>query len=299
MNNKKALVIDGNSLMYRMFYATKNLADYAVMNNIIPVNAVKLMLETCLKLHNQNYDYCLVAFDYGKKTFRHNQFKEYKDGRQQMPIELVNQIPLIKKSLEMIGFKHIALQDYEADDLIGTFCNLMSKNSIHVDVYSSDKDMLQLVNDFTYVHLIKSGLTNIIINTVDNFSNLNFGLTPNQIIDYKAIVGDKSDNICGVKGIGEKTGIELLVKYKSLENIYKNLNLLSKSLQTKFIDSKENAEIFQKIIAINCNVQSDIFSEIENFKINQIDTNALKNFLHEYKIKNLEKYLLSEQIKLF
>lgn len=299
MNNKKALVIDGNSLMYRMFYATKNLADYAVMNNIIPVNAVKLMLETCLKLRNQNYDYCLVAFDHGKKTFRHNQFKEYKDGRQQMPIELVNQIPLIKKSLEMIGFKHIALQDYEADDLIGTFCNLMSKNSIHVDVYSSDKDMLQLVNDFTYVHLIKSGLTNIIINTVDNFSNLNFGLTPNQIIDYKAIVGDKSDNICGVKGVGEKTGIELLVKYKSLENIYKNLNLLSKSLQTKFIDSKENAEIFQKIIAINCNVQSDIFSEIENFKINQIDTNALKNFLHEYKIKNLEKYLLSEQIKLF
>lgn len=299
MNNKKALVIDGNSLMYRMFYATKNLADYAIMNNIIPVNAVKLMLETCLKLRNQNYDYCLVAFDYGKKTFRHNQFKEYKDGRQQMPIELVNQIPLIKKSLEMIGFKHIALQDYEADDLIGTFCSLMSKNSIHVDVYSSDKDMLQLVNDFTYVHLIKSGLTNIIINTVDNFSNLNFGLTPNQIIDYKAIVGDKSDNICGIKGVGEKTGIELLVKYKSLENIYKNLNLLSKSLQTKFIDSKENAEIFQKIIAINCNVQSDIFSEIENFKINQIDTNALKNFLHEYKIKNLEKYLLSEQIKLF
>lgn len=299
MNNKKALVIDGNSLMYRMFYATRKLAEYAVMNNIIPVNAVKLMLETCLKLRNQNYDYCLVAFDYGKKTFRHEQFKEYKDGRHQMPIELVNQIPLIKKSLEMIGFMHIALQDYEADDLIGTFCNLMSKNQIHVDVYSSDKDMLQLVNEYTYVHLIKSGLTNIVINTIDNFSNLNFGLKPNQIIDYKAIVGDKSDNICGIKGVGEKTGIELLIKYKSLENIYQNLNLLSKSLQTKFIESKEEAKIFQQIVAINCNVQSDIFSEVQNFKINQINTNALRQFLLEYKINNLEKYLVSEQTRLF
>lgn len=299
MNNKKALVIDGNSLMYRMFYATRNLAEYAVANNIVPVNAVKLMLEKCLKLRNQNYDYCLVAFDYGKKTFRHEQFKEYKDGRHQMPIELVNQIPLIKKSLEMIGFMHIALQDYEADDLIGTFCNLMSKNGIHVDVYSSDKDMLQLVNQYTYVHLIKNSSTNDVINTIDNFSNLNNGLTPKQIIDYKAIVGDKSDNICGVKGVGEKTGIDLLLKYQSLDNIYQNLESLSKSLQTKFIESKEKAQMFREIIAINCCVNHEIFNQIDNFKINQIDINSLKQFLYEYKINNLEKYLVSEQTKLF
>ncbi|MDE5617450.1 MAG: 5'-3' exonuclease [Ureaplasma sp.] len=299
MTSKKALVIDGNSLMYRMFYATKNLSDYAIMHNIIPVNAVKLMLETCLKLRNQNYDYCLVAFDYGKKTFRHEQFKNYKDGRHQMPTELVNQIPLIKQSLEMIGFVHVALQDYEADDLIGTFCNLMSKNEIHVDVYSSDKDMLQLVNKYTYVHLIKSGLTNIVINTADNFANLNNGLSPSQIIDYKAIVGDKSDNICGIKGVGEKTGIELLIKYQTFDNIYANLESLSKSLQTKFLDSKKEAEMFKKIIAINCNVNFDLFNEINNFKINSIDIESLKKFLSEYKINNLEKYLITEQTKLF
>lgn len=302
MVNKKAVVIDGNSLMYRMFYATYNLAEYAVNNNLIPVNAVKLMIETCYKIKQLNYDYCFVAFDHDKKTLRHEIFQDYKLGRKKMPPELVTQIPLIKEALLILGFNILSLTGIEADDLIGSFCNLMNQKNVLVDVYSSDKDMLQLVNDNTYVHLIKTGLTNTIIYTPENFSNLFFGLKPNQIPDYKGIVGDKSDNLVGIKGIGDKTGLKLILTYGSLENIYLNINKLSKSEQQKFIEYKETAMLCKKLATIDIHCLTDEYNETF-FSSKAVDKKAMLAFLKEYKIGGLNKYFELEnevdQIMLF
>lgn len=286
---KTAVVLDGNSLMYRMFYATIKLSQYAVDNNLVPVNAVKLMLETCLKVRQSNYDYCLVAFDHGKKTFRHDIMAEYKEGRKEMPKELLMQIPLIKESLQLIGFNILSLEGIEADDIIGSFTKIMTDNKIHVDIYSSDKDMLQLVSDLSYVHLIKTGITNTTIYTINNFANLTAGLSPKQIPDYKGIVGDKSDNLSGVKGIGEKTGTDLIIKYHSLEDIYNNLDKLSLNLRDKFENYKQQALVCKSIATIKTTVLDGQL--IDNFVMKNIDQPSISNFLKKYKINGLTKYL--------
>lgn len=298
MNKKRAVAIDGNSLMYRMFYATSNLADYALNNNLTPVNAVKLMLEACLKIKNSNYDYCLVAFDYSKKTLRHDVYKDYKLGRKQMPEALVLQIPLIKESIQMCGFNIMSVEGIEADDLIGSFVKIMNENDIHVDIYSSDKDMLQLVNELTYVHLIKTGLSNIVINTIDNFENLNNGLKPSQISDYKGIVGDKSDNLLGVSGIGEKTGISLLQKYSNLENIYNNINELTKAQQEKFNNSKDIAFMCKSLATIDKNFFNNKH-QISDFLFKDFQIETIESFLTKYKINGLNKYLPKKQLNIF
>lgn len=297
---KKAVVIDGNSLMYRMFYATYNLAEYAINNNLIPINAVKLMIETCYKIKKLNYDYCFVAFDHDKKTLRHEIFQDYKLGRKKMPPELASQIPLIKEALNILGFNILSLPKIEADDLIGSFCNLMNKKNVLVHVYSSDKDMLQLVNNNTHIHLIKTGITNTIIYTQENFSNLFFGLQPHQIPDYKGIVGDKSDNLTGIKGIGEKTGLKLILNFGSLENIYQNINKLSRSEQEKFIEYRETALLCKQLATIDINCLTNEY-DVNFFKAKEINNKAMINFLRKYKIGGLNKYFLidEDQIILF
>ncbi|GAA5414575.1 5'-3' exonuclease [Ureaplasma ceti] len=293
----KAVVIDGNSLTYRMFYATYNLAVYATEHNLYPVNALKLMMETCFKIKESgNYDYCLVAFDYGKKTFRHETFSDYKAGRKAMPQELVQQMPLIQEALQLMGFNVIKQEGIEADDFIGSFSKLMSENHVQVDVYSSDKDMLQLVNAFTSVYLIKSGLKDIQIHTLANFAELNYGLRPNQVPDFKGVVGDSSDNLAGVKGIGIKTGIKLLLKYDSLENIYNNLSELTVTNQKKFNESKEMALMCKQLATIDCQQLTDL--SVRDFEFKKVNNAALLQMMDQYKINGLKKYLKEEQAQI-
>ena len=297
---KRAVVIDGNSLTYRMFYATYNLAQYAVEHNFQPVNALKLMIDTCFKIKTTgNYEYCLIAFDYGKKTFRHETYEEYKAGRKSMPQELVTQMPLVQESLKLMGYNVLSREGIEADDLIGSFCKVMNLAEVHVDVYSSDKDMLQLVNQYNSIHLIKSGLTDMQINTLANFSELNYGLEPKQIPDFKGIVGDSSDNLHGVKGIGLKTGVKLLLKYHTLENIYDHLEDLTPVNQKKFSESKDSAYMCKELATINTDQFDD--KNTDDFKFKQPDLKTLYNMVKKYKISGLDKYFssLDEQIDLF
>ena len=297
---KKAVVIDGNSLTYRMFYATYNLAQYAVEHNFQPVNALKLMLETCFKIKNVgNYDYCLIAFDYGKKTFRHETYQDYKAGRKSMPMELVTQMPLVQEGLKLMGYNVMSREGIEADDLIGSFCKVMNQDEISVDVYSSDKDMLQLVNQYTSVHLVKSGMSDVQVNTLANFAELNYGLLPQQIPDFKGIVGDSSDNLHGVKGIGLKTGIKLLEKYQTLENIYNHLDELTAVNQKKFMESKDCAYMCKDLATINTNQFGDMKSN--DFIFKPSDLRTLHGMVKKYKINGLEKYFnqVEEQIDLF
>lgn len=296
---KRAIVIDGNSLVYRMFYATFSLAEYSIKHNQQPVNALKLMIDTIFRLLKNNYSYCLIAFDFGKKTLRHDVYEEYKSGRKKMPDALVSQIPLIKEAMEYFGLNVMSMEGIEADDLIGSFSKLMSNNQISVDIYSSDKDMLQLVNEHVNVNLLKTGISDIVIHTLSNFSNLNYGLLPTQIVDFKGIVGDSSDNLPGVKGVGLKTCIKLLEKYQNLENIYENLNDLTEVNKNKFLNSRENAFLCKQLATIDCTIFNG--KSINDFEFKTPNFNLLKAMIKKYHINGLDKHFSDSevQIKLF
>ncbi len=295
---KKAVVIDGNSLTYRAFYATYKQAEYAIEHDIIPNNAIRLMALMCFKIiENKNYDYALVAFDSVEKTFRAKQYAQYKAGRKKMPDALVQQLPVIKKVLGYMGFHIIAIPEIEADDIIGSFCKVMFNENIFTDVFSSDQDMLQLVNKITNVNILKTGVSDIKVYTDDNFLELYDGLRPNQVIDYKGIVGDSSDNLPGVKGIGKKTGLKLILKYDNLENIIKHKSDLSDNLRNKIELANDEPYLCKELATIKINVLDN--SSSKDYLFIRPNYSALREIFMEYNINNLGKYLEPEQPTLF
>jgi len=283
---KKAMVIDGNSLVYRVYWATFSMLDYYHKNNLTPTNAVNLFIKAVLKLNQtNNYDYVFIAFDHAKHTFRSEMLDQYKANRKPMPEDLFVQLPLINNMLDALGLKHLSKEGFEADDLIGSYCKLMNDNGIQVDVYSSDRDMLQLVNELTSVNLFKTGISELIRYEPSNFGNLFYGLTPKQVVDYKAIVGDGSDNFPGIKGIGPKTACNLLIKFGTFEAIYQNLDNISKVQAQKFIDNRQSGELCYQIATI----KKDLFIDdhIEDFVKQQFKFDEFKKLCEEYKLFSL------------
>ena len=290
--NKKAIVIDGNSLMYRSFYATYKQLEYYKKNNIQPVNALKLMTLIILKLITEKYDYALVAFDHGKKTFRNDKYEEYKAGRKPMPDDLVGQIPLIKEMLIKLGFNVMSLEGIEADDLIGSFCKKMNSLNVHVSVFSSDKDLLQLVNKLTTVNLFQIGVKDLKVYNLANFKDNFYQLEPKQIPEFKAIAGDSSDNLKGVKGIGIKTAINLLIKYGSIENIYRNMHEISQSIATKFNQYREQCFMCKELATLQKNIFDNTDEKIFLKKLVSFDD--FVKLIQKYHFKGFEKYLSKE-----
>lgn len=287
---KKAMVIDGNSLVYRMFWATFKMLDYYKKNNLQPTNAVNLFIKAVIKLLKlDNYDYAFVAFDHKKTTFRNEKLEEYKANRKPMHDDLRFQLPIIHTFLDSLGVYHLSQEGFEADDLIGSYCKLMNQNQIQVEVFTSDKDMLQLVNELTYVNLFKTGISEIVKHELSNFANLYHGLKPSQVVDFKAIVGDGSDNFCGIKGIGPKTAIDLLIKYGSFKNIYDNLSQLTPTQAQKFIDNKASGELCYDIATIRTNLFEQ--RQIDEFLKKQINQQQFEKLCVDYKLPSLANYL--------
>ncbi|MDR3257227.1 MAG: 5'-3' exonuclease [Mycoplasmataceae bacterium] len=296
--SKKALVIDGNSLIYRAFYATGNQLAFYKQHNLQPVNALKLVLLITLKLLRENhYDYVLMALDHQKKTLRHDTFAEYKAGRKPMPEDLVTQLPLIKEAIDIIGITTLSIPGIEADDIIGSYAKLMNEQQIDVEIYSSDKDLLQLVNSHTIVNLFKTGISDIQKVTIENFANIFFGLQPAQVIDFKGISGDSSDNLCGVKGIGPKTAADLIKKYGSLEKIFDSIHELSEAQRNKFNESKESAVMCKKLSTIELNVLPD--KDISKFIKRAMNKQSFQDIINKYHFTGLDKYLTDVQGELF
>ncbi|MGL4950507.1 MAG: 5'-3' exonuclease [Mycoplasma sp.] len=293
---KKALAIDGNSMFYRMYYATMKQVEYALANNWTPNNAIKLMINQLIKfMDDESYDYYFVAFDAGKKTFRHENLDSYKQNRQKTPDELISQMQDCKIALEALGINILAREGIEADDLVGSFAKIMNDKGILVDIYTSDKDLLQMVGPLCNVNLMKTGVSVLDIYTNDNFKEKFHNLTPRQVIDYKSIVGDSSDCLPGVSGIGPKTGIDLIVKYQSLANIYNNLSDLSEKQQEKFINSKEMAFKCLELAEILTN-QFDDDNAIENYLLKDMNFNILENVVKKYKLKDLNLYIQEKRV---
>ncbi|EEH02235.1 DNA polymerase type-A family protein [Ureaplasma urealyticum serovar 2 str. ATCC 27814] len=286
---KKAIVIDGNSLIYRAFHATYKQAEWAVENQLMPTNAIKLVASMIFKILNEDqFSYALIALDASKKTFRAQEYAAYKATRKPMDEKLVVQLPYIKKLFTAMGFHIISQPGIEADDFVGSFSNLMSKSNIDTIIYSTDRDMLQLINPNTKLKLLKTGTSIVQEINLANFALLNNGLLPKQIIDYKGLVGDSSDNLVGVKGIGPKTAINLILKYTNLENIYANLEEITPSVKNKLIEHEKMAFLSKKLATIQTDLLLD--ETLENFILKPYNIQELDTLFESLKINNMHNY---------
>ena len=238
---KKVLLIDGNSLLFRAYYATAYSGNIMHTKDGVYTNAIFALSNMLNKVYEiSSPDYALVAFDAKGKTFRHEEYKEYKEGRKPAPAELVMQFPLAREMIEKMGFKWFELVGYEADDIVGTLAKEASDKGYKVDIFSSDRDLLQLVNENISLNITVKGISDINVITPSNIVEF-YGVSEKQITDYKGLRGDDSDNIKGIAGVGEKTAIKLLQDYNSIEGIYENIDSIKGKLKEKLIEGKEDA----------------------------------------------------------
>ena len=243
----KIILLDGNSLSYRAFYAMPALKNKKGLYTN-SVYGFTLMLERILE--DTKPKYALVAFDKGKETFRHKSYEAYKGTRDKTPTELVEQFGYVRELIESYGIKYEEHLDYEADDIIGSYAKIAEKAGLEVIIVSGDKDLTQLASDNITVYYTKRGVTEIDYYTPE-FINEKYGLTPQQIIDMKGLMGDKSDNIPGIPGVGEKTAIKLLTEYENVENVLENIdNISGKKLKERLTEGKEDAILSKKLATI-------------------------------------------------
>ena len=260
----KLILMDGNSIAFRAFYGLPLLTNQSGLHTNAIFGYARL-LEKVIK--EEEPDYFLVAFDAGKSTFRHKQYTEYKGGRQKTPPELGEQFEPIRKLIDAYGIKRFEHEDYEADDIIGTWTKLADKENFETIVITGDKDLTQLASDHTKVYITKKGVTDIEVYTPDHVSEVYDGLKPLQIIDLKGLMGDKSDNIPGVPGVGEKTAVKLLKEYGSVEEVLNNLeNISGKKLNENLTNNQEIALMSKDLATIYRDMTFDFNLDDLKFK---------------------------------
>lgn len=268
----KLVLIDGNSLSFRAFYALPLLSNHAGIHT----NAVygfAMLLEKIIKEEKPNH--FLVAFDAGKTTFRHSKYSEYKGGRQKTPPELSEQFPYIRQLLDAYHIKRYELDNYEADDIIGTLSRQADEADFETIIITGDRDLTQLATDNVTIYYTKKGVTDVDHYTPEFIAEKYQGLVPKQIIDMKGLMGDTSDNIPGVAGVGEKTAIKLLNQFESVEGVYEHIEeVTAKKLKEKLINSKADALMSKDLATIN--VHSPIEVSLEDTKLTLQDDTAEK-----------------------
>ncbi|KDE43542.1 5'-3' exonuclease H3TH domain-containing protein [Metamycoplasma hyosynoviae] len=292
MNKNKILIIDGTFLAYKAFYATLYNSPIQLANSEgKDTNEIVAFFNTLialLKFHKPSH--LFIAFDSEIKTFRHEMFQEYKSTRKKAPSTFYNQLNVIKKLLTYLNIKNLFVNGYEADDIIAKVTKLFQDKS-QILIYSGDQDLNQLISDnVSIIKKIKS--QNVIINNY-NFDNY-YEYLPSQVVDYKAIVGDSSDNFKGIPGLGCKTAISLLQEFDSLEEMYDHIEEIeSKSVREKLIKYKDKA-LFDRFLAIlNTNFEIDITS-LDDISISHINlTDKAINILKEFELQQIKDKLES------
>ena len=284
---KKIILIDGNNLMFRSYYATAYTGNTMKNSKDFPTNGLSGFVNMVNKIINEESpEYMMVAFDIGK-TFRHEKYTDYKGGRSETPDDLKVQFPVAKKILTAMGIKYLEKEGYEADDIIGTFANMIDNNENYEGlIVSSDKDLLQLISEKNKVKLLKSK-DYIMMDRKQFFET--YEIEPIRMIDLKGLMGDPSDNIKGVKGIGEKTAIKLLKEYNSVEGIYEHIDEIKGANQKKLIEGKESAFESKELATIYKEVPlEEDFDSIKYIKQNN------EELLNIY--KDLEFYSFIKQL---
>lgn len=275
---EKFVLIDGNSLLNRAYYATP----VFTTKDGLPTNGVFGFVKLLLKIiSDKKPEYIAVAFDLRAPTFRHEMYGEYKAGRKPMPEELVVQLPILKEVLNLMGIRICELKGYEADDVIGT---LSKKFDVHSYIYTGDRDSYQLVSEKTNVCYTRKGVSDILELSKENFKD-EVGLEPLQIIEEKALMGDKSDNIPGVAGVGEKSAMTLLEKYYDLDGVYAHLDEIGGALHKKLEMGKESAYFSKKLATIDVNVPIEV--SLQECIVKQPFSHAVKDKFAELEFKSL------------
>ena len=284
---KKIVLVDGNNLLFRSYYATLYTGNIMRNKDGFPTNGVYGFVNMINKIVNdEKPEYMMVAFDIGK-TFRHEKYERYKDGRKETPDELKVQFPIAKKILAAMGIKYLECAGYEADDIIGTVSMWCEKDpEYEALIVSSDKDLLQLISDETMVKLLKT--KDYIMMDRKTF-NETYGFEPIHMIDLKALMGDASDNIPGVRGIGEKGAIKLVSEYTTIENIYANINNIKGATQTKLIEGKDDAYYSKDLVTIYREVPLDV--SFDDLKYKNCNIEELTNIYKELGFYSLLKKL--------
>ena len=260
----KLILMDGNSIAFRAFYGLPLLTNKSGLHTNAVFGYARL-LEKVIK--EEDPDYFLVAFDAGKSTFRHKQYKEYKGGRQKTPPELGEQFAPIRQLIDAYGIKRFEHEDYEADDIIGTWTKLADEEGLETIVITGDKDLTQLASEKTKVYITKKGVTDIEVFTPEHLAEVYDGLQPLQIIDLKGLMGDKSDNIPGVPGVGEKTAVKLLKEYGSVENVLDNLDkVTAKKLNENLTNNRDIALMSKDLATIYRDMDFDFKIDDLKFK---------------------------------
>lgn len=294
---KTFLIIDAFGILYRYhFIFLKRPLINSKGQNVSSING---FLRTYFSLINTYpADYTAIALDSSRKTFRSEIYKAYKENRESMPDDLRSQIPILYNLIDALGITRIVLDNYEADDIIGCIAQNNKKENIKTIIYSPDKDILQLVDDNTSV--IASNKDNELIEYDINMVKEKRGVYPNQIIDLLSLMGDASDNIPGVKGIGEKTALKLLEEYDTLDNIYKNIDSIKGKIQEKLIADKDNAYMSYELATIKREIEelNIDYKEIEKNKINIDEVNKILDDLELKQIRDkINSYIYGSSSK--
>lgn len=277
----KLVIIDGNSIMYRSFFALPLLSNSeGEYSNAIYGFAMQVINI----INNVNPKYMVVAFDAAKHTFRNDLFDGYKANRKPMPDELRGQIPALKEMLKLMNITVVEQQGIEGDDIIG----IVSKKFLDTEtiIVTGDRDSFQLVDDFTSVYFTKKGTSDVKVMTVKELKN-EYGVTPKQFIDLKALQGDTADNIPGVAGVGPKTASDLILKYGSIENLYDNIDEISGKLKEKLETNKDMAFLSKKLATIL--TQGEIDLKLSDCTFDYPFSSLVYDYFKKYEFKTLLK----------
>lgn len=288
MNTKdRYLLIDGMALLFRAFYATSMSGQFMFNSKGVPTNAVQGFLKhMLLAVEKFEPKHVVVCWDMGSKTFRSEIFTDYKSNRPAPPDELVPQFELVKEAVSAFDIPNIGLEGYEADDCIGSLAKT-NREHCSIGILTGDQDLLQLIQEDISVILLKKGFGNYEVHTEETFTEWK-GITPSQMIDLKALMGDPSDNYPGVKGIGEKTAIKLLQQYGSIQGILENLPSLTKSQRAKIEASLELLHLSRRLAEIKCDVPVECNLEESVF---QYDYEKVNAFLRENELKTVYRFV--------
>ncbi|MBU8771280.1 5'-3' exonuclease [Cytobacillus oceanisediminis] len=289
MNEKKPslLLVDGMALLFRAYFATAMSGQFMINSKGIPTNGVYGFVKHFLTaVSSFSPTHVAVCWDMGSKTFRTEMFDAYKANRPEAPIELVPQFDLVKEVVEAFDVPNIGLEGYEADDCIGTIARKASQEA-EVLILTGDQDILQLLDDNISVILLQKGYGNYLVHTTETFYEEK-GISPKQMIDLKAFMGDTSDNYPGVKGIGEKTALKLLQQFEHIEGVLENLEQLTKGQRAKIEQDLEMLHLSRQLAEIKCDVPVECPLDLAQFTMNR--EKVIEKFT-EIEFRGLHRFL--------
>lgn len=288
---EELILIDGNSLLFKAFYATSYTGNYMVNRNGIPTNGVYGFARMVDKILDNNPKYVIVAFDYGKKTFRNELLDTYKAQRKETPEELIPQFSLAREYLTAHNITWYEVEGFEGDDIIGTLVDFGEKNNLKVSVYTGDKDAFQLISPQTTIYRTIKGVTELDIYNEQTLLD-KYGLKPDQIRDFLGLMGDTADNIPGIKGVGEKTALKLLHQYETIEGLEEHQNELKGKMGEKIRAGMEDALMSKKVATILRDVPLDV--DLNKALYEGYNYETLKSFYETYDMNSLIKSMTIE-----